>query len=142
MGKNKGLREICIFTDGGSRGNPGPSAVGAVLLDPEGKMLAEVSRYIGIATNNVAEYLAVLYGLQEAAHLGANSVILNLDSQLVARQLKGEYRVKDQSILKFYDLVLNLFREFTTVKIVEIPREENGMADSLANKALDYNALV
>jgi len=142
MRKNKGLGKLCIFTDGGSRGNPGPAAVGAVLLDREGNKVAEISRYIGIATNNVAEYLAVLYSLQEAAYLGADSVVINLDSQLVARQLKGEYRVKDQNILKFFDLVLNLFREFATVKIEEIPREKNTAADGLANKALDLKALV
>ena len=131
-----------IFTDGGSRGNPGPAGIGAVLLDEKGKKVAEVSRYIGDSTNNVAEYLAVIYGLQEAVFLKAGEIVLNVDSQLVARQLKGEYRVKDQNIRRFFDIALNLFRGFDKVEIREISREENTDADALANKAINLKALI
>ena len=127
-----------IFTDGGARGNPGPAGIGAVLVDEKGKKVEEIARYIGEATNNVAEYLAVIYGLQEALYKNAGSVVLNLDSQLVARQLKGEYRVKNRDLRKFFDLVLNLFRGFDKVEIKEIPREGNMQADSLVNRAINF----
>ncbi|MFH1552683.1 MAG: ribonuclease HI family protein [Candidatus Omnitrophota bacterium] len=142
MRKIKSIDTLRIFADGGSRGNPGPAAVGVVLFDEKGKKVEEVSRYIGSATNNVAEYLAVIYGLQEAVYRKARNVILNIDSQLVARQLKGEYRVKDQNIRKFFDLALNLFRGFDNVEIREIPREENKDADSLVNRAINLEALI
>ncbi|MFC1644175.1 ribonuclease HI family protein [Candidatus Omnitrophota bacterium] len=142
MHKIKSIDTLRIFTDGGSRGNPGPAAVGVVLFDEKGKKVEEVSKYIGSATNNVAEYLAVIYGLQEAVYRKASKVVLNIDSQLVARQLKGEYRVKDQNIRKFFDLALNLFRGFDKVEIREIPREENKDADSLVNRAINLEALI
>lgn len=137
-GKGKILH---IFVDGASRGNPGPAGIGAVLLDEKGKTVAEVEKYIGEATNNVAEYLGVLYGLQEAVHEKARKAIIHLDSQLIARQLKGEYRVKDKNLKKFFDLALNLFREFDKVEVVEISREKNKQADDLANKAINLKAL-
>jgi ribonuclease HI len=142
MRKIESFDILQIFADGGSRGNPGPSGVGVVLLDKTGKKIEEVSKYIGNATNNVAEYLAVIYGLQEAIYHRGRKVILNLDSQLVAKQLKGEYRVKDQNIKKFFDLALNLFRIFDKVEIKEIPREENKDADALVNKAINLKALL
>ena len=142
MQKIKSFDKLQIFADGGSRGNPGPSGIGVVLLDEKGKKVEEVSKYIGNATNNVAEYLAVIYGLQEAVYRKAKKVILNLDSQLVAKQLKGEYRVKDQNIQKFFDLALNLFRAFDKVEIREIPREENKDADVLVNKAINLKSLL
>lgn len=132
---------IHIFTDGGARGNPGPAAIGAVLKDESGKTLAEISQYIGNATNNVAEYVAIIYGLQEAVFRKADKVVLKLDSQLAARQLKGEYRVKDQDLKKFFDIALHLFKGFGKVEIVEIPREENGEADDLVNQALNLKTL-
>ncbi len=142
MPKIKNKRVMNVYTDGGSRGNPGPSGVGAVLFDEEGEKVEEISRYIGDATNNVAEYIAVIYGVQEAMYNKADKVILNVDSQLVARQLKGEYRVKDQNIKKFFDITLNLFRAFDKVEIKEIPREDNKEADALANKALNLKTLI
>jgi ribonuclease HI len=132
---------LIAYTDGGARGNPGPAGIGAVLLDEEGQVVAEVSKYIGHATNNVAEYLAVVYALQEALYQKARYVVINTDSQLIARQIKGKYKVKDQTLLKFRDLILNLFRGFDKVEICEIPREENNKADSLVNKAIDLKVL-
>ncbi len=142
MSKTKKPGSLIISADGGSRGNPGPAAVGVILSNDKGERVAEVSRYIGQATNNVAEYLAVIYGLSEAMYLGAERVSLNLDSQLVARQLKGQYRVKDSNIQKFFDIALNLFRGFDKVEVREVPREENKEADALVNKALNLRALI
>jgi ribonuclease HI len=142
MTKTEPSKVLRIFADGGSRGNPGPAAVGVVMLDEKGRKVEEISRYIGVATNNVAEYLAVVYALQEAVFLKAKKLELNLDSQLVARQLKGEYRVKDQDIRKFFDLALNLFKGFDKVEIKEVPREANKEADVLVNKALNLRSLI
>ncbi|MBU0570622.1 MAG: ribonuclease HI family protein [Candidatus Omnitrophica bacterium] len=132
---------LTAYTDGGARGNPGPAAIGVVLLDEKGQVVAEVSKYIGQATNNVAEYLAVVYALQEALYRKASKVVINTDSQLVAKQIMGKYKVKDQNLLKFRDLILNLFRGFDKVEVREIPREENDKADGLVNRAIDLEAL-
>ncbi len=136
------MDKVTIFADGGSRGNPGPAAVGAVLFDSKGNKIREVSKSIGVGTNNVAEYLGAIFGLQEALILKAKTVTLNLDSQLVARQLKGEYKVKDQTLKKFCQIALNLFKGFDKVDIKEIPREENKEADSLVNQALNIESLI
>jgi len=135
-------KTVKIFADGGSRGNPGPAAVGAVLSDKNGKVLSEISEYIGEATNNVAEYMAVIYGMQEAIYQKADTIVLNTDSQLVARQLKGEYKVKDKNLRIFFGLAVNLFRAFDKVEINEIPREKNKEADALVNKVLDLKTFV
>jgi ribonuclease HI len=142
MPKRKEIKPFQIYTDGGARGNPGPAAIGVVLLDVNGKKIAEISKYIGNATNNVAEYLAVIYGLTEALIENVKHVSLNVDSQLVAKQLKGEYKVKDQNIRKFFDIALNLLRGFDKVEVREIPRAENKEADKLVNKALDGESLL
>lgn len=134
--------KLYIYTDGGARGNPGPAGIGAVILDDKNNVIGEVSRFIGVATNNVAEYLAVIYGLHESLYKGASSVFIRTDSQLVARQLKGEYKIKDANLRKFSDIALNLFRFFKSVDIEEIPREQNKAADRLVNKAIDYNGLI
>lgn len=134
--------KLNLFVDGGSRGNPGPSGIGAVLFSDDGRKKGEISKFIGHATNNVAEYLAAVYALQEAAWLGAREIRLNLDSQLVARQLTGEYKVKDQELKKFFDLCLNLMRWFDNIEIVHIPRSENREADALVNKAINLKNLL
>ena len=142
MPKNKASDTLIIQTDGGSRGNPGPAGIGAILSDGKGKKIAEVSKYIGETTNNVAEYLAVIYALQEAVYKEAKSVKLKIDSQLVARQLKGEYKVKDKNIRIFFDLALNLLKSFDKIEIEEVPREENKEADKLVNQALNLKSLL
>ena len=142
MSKSKAPETLNIFTDGGSRGNPGPAGIGVVMFDEKGNIVEEISKCIGNSTNNVAEYLAVIYGLQEAVYRKAKNITINLDSQLVARQLKGEYKVKDDNMRKFCDLALNLFRSFDKIEIVEIPREKNKDADALVNKALDLKVLL
>jgi ribonuclease HI len=142
MPKIKGNSRLCLLVDGASRGNPGPAAIGGVVYSDSGNKVAELSRYVGVTTNNVAEYLGVIYGLQEALFQGAVSVLLKTDSQLVARQLKGSYRVKDAKIRIFFDIAIDLFRFFENVDIEEIPREENSEADRLANRALDTKTLL
>jgi ribonuclease HI len=142
MPKTKKRVKIEIYADGGARGNPGPAGIGVVLLDRDGGKVGEISRFIGNATNNVAEYLAVIHGLIEALLRGAGELTLNLDSQLVAKQLKGEYRVKDQDIRKFFGIALNLLKVFDKVEIREIPREKNKEADSLVNKAINLESLL
>jgi ribonuclease HI len=142
MLKIKNLTEAVIYTDGASRGNPGPASVGVVLFSGSGKKISEVSKYIGEATNNIAEYLAVIYGLQEACLYKAGKVLIKTDSQLVARQLKGEYKVRDVKMRLFFDIAKDLFRFFDKIEIKEIPREENSLADFLANKALDDKVLL
>ena len=141
MSKSKN-KTLYIRTDGGARGNPGPAGIGAVITDAKGAGVAEVSKYIGIATNNVAEYLAVIYALMEAAREKADEIVLYVDSQLVARQLKGDYRVKDADIKKFFDIALSLLRFFKKVEINEVPREENKAADALANRAINLESLL
>ena len=142
MPKTKGSCRVLLFVDGASRGNPGPAAVGAVLYSSSGEKVAEVSRYVGETTNNVAEYLGVIYGLQEAVFLRADTVTIKTDSQLVARQLKGSYKVRDGKMKIFFDIARNLFRIFKKVEIQEIPREDNSVADLLANRALDAKVLL
>lgn len=133
---------LVIFADGGSRGNPGPSAVGAVLYADRGDRIGEISKYIGETTNNVAEYLSVIYALQEASRMNFKDVTLNVDSQLIARQLKGEYRVKDRNLRIFFDLASSLIRHFDKFDIREVPREKNKEADLLVNNALNGKGLL
>ncbi len=128
---------VHIYTDGGSRGNPGPSASGAVIKSTDGKLLANVSKYLGKTTNNQAEYTAIVIGLERAAKMGATVVSLFMDSELATKQLKGEYRVKDPDIAKRFLEVKNLLHKFDRVIFTHIPREKNKEADALVNKCLD-----
>jgi len=130
-------KTIYIYVDGGARGNPGPAGVGVVLLDEDNKIISEISEYIGTATNNVAEYSAIIHGMQEALRLKLKNVIIKVDSQLIARQLKGEYKVKNANLKKFFERALNLMKKFDTLVIIEIPREENKLADKLVNRAIN-----
>ncbi len=122
--------------DGASRGNPGPAAVGVVVEDTSGRVLQEVSEAIGQATNNVAEYRALLRGLEEARRLGAREVEVCTDSELVARQLLGQYRVRDRKLVRLFASVQELLRSFDRVVVRSVPREENARADALARRAL------
>lgn len=125
-----------IQIDGASRGNPGPSGAGVVLSDSRGKKLKELSVYLGESTNNVAETCALILGLQEALRLGSLKVSVLTDSELLARQVTGEYRVKDKQLQWLHALIRNLTEAFDQFKIQHIPREENRAADRLANKAV------
>lgn len=132
--------ELVVYTDGGSRGNPGPAAIGAVVLDPSSdppEVVATVSECIGVTTNNVAEYQAVIEGLKAALAVGARRVVLRADSQLVIRQLEGRYRVKQAHLRPLFEEARALLDEFPEVELTHVRREENTDADALVNAALD-----
>lgn len=127
-----------LFTDGGSRGNPGQAAIGIVLEDPaRGKILREHAERIGIGTNNVAEYRALIEGLQIARRYHPNRLICFLDSELLVKQLKGEYRVRMQTLQPLFEEIQELVRDIPTVEFRHIPRGDNWRADALVNKVLD-----
>ena len=124
-----------IYIDGASKGNPGHSGVGIVILR-EGKVLKNISGYIGRATNNVAEYTALIYALEEALLLKAKSLKINTDSQLLARQLNKIYKVKHSGLIDLYNRAVHLLTGFEKVLICHIGREENSSADKLATQAI------
>ncbi|MBD3367574.1 MAG: reverse transcriptase-like protein [Candidatus Eisenbacteria bacterium] len=126
------LDELVIETDGASKGNPGPAGAGVVVLTPGGVVLEELSEHLGTATNNVAEYEAVRIGLKRALELGARRVTVRMDSELVARQLQGRYKVKNKGLLDAYLRVEPLVRQLDDVSFVPVPRGENARADRLA----------
>lgn len=130
-------KKIIIFSDGGARGNPGPAGIGAVLYDDKNNKLAEISKYLGVATNNQAEYKALIEALKKAKDLGSENVEAFLDSELVVKQLKREYKVKNQELAPLFLEVYNLSQSFKNIKFVHIPREKNSEADRLANMAMD-----
>ena len=137
--KNK---RIEIYVDGGSRGNPGPSGAGVVILDSNGNRLKDISKYIGEATNNIAEYSALLYGLEEALILRADEIVVNLDSELVAKQLTGDYRVKDSGLKPLFERAMNMLKSFKSFEIRHIEREKNKEADKLVNRAINLASLI
>lgn len=129
-----------LFTDGGSRGNPGQAAIGCVLIDPtNGEILEEMSKRIGIQTNNVAEYRALIAGLQLAKKYAPNHLLCFLDSELVVKQLNGEYKIRMASLEPLVEEIRELSRELSEVKFKHVPRNDNFRADALVNKALDAN---
>ncbi len=130
-------RSIDIFIDGASRGNPGPSGIGVVFFDDSKKAVKKLFKFIGNGTNNVAEYTALIYGVQEALMDKYENITINSDSELLTRQLRGEYRVKNENLKPFYEQFLHLSRGFSKIDVVSIPREQNKIADNLANKAID-----
>jgi len=132
--------KLIIYTDGGCRHNPGPAAIGVVIQDASGTDVADISEYIGHGTNNQAEYRAVIAGLEKACLLGANSIEMRSDSQLIVEQLNGRYRVKDAILKPLFQEAQNLSRRFRSFSIKYIPREMNREADRLANQALDNHA--
>lgn len=126
-----------IYTDGGSRGNPGPAASGAVLYSEDDEVVATASKYLGKDTNNQAEYTAIIIGLEKAKSLGAETIELFMDSELAVKQLKGEYKVKNPEIAKRFLEVKNLIVQFDHIKIKHVRRELNKAADALVNEVLD-----
>ena len=137
-----GISEISIHADGASRGNPGEAGAGVVISDERGKTLKEWKSYLGITTNNVAEYRAVLLALEKASTLGAKGVIINLDSELVVRQLTGEYKVREAHLKPLYQKALELLALFPKHRLQHVPREENRRADQLANEAIDQKIRI
>ena len=128
---------VRLYTDGAARGNPGPASIGVALLDGRGKVLREIGERLGRTTNNVAEYRALLRGLEEARALGADEVHIFMDSELVVRQILGEYRVKDEKLRPLSAEAQTRLRAFRAFTISHIPREQNKRADRLANRALN-----
>jgi ribonuclease HI len=126
-----------IYSDGGARGNPGPAAIGFVIQDAKGKVLFEKGEKIGEATNNQAEYQAIRFALEKAKELKGTELECFLDSELVVKQLSGEYKVKDKDLAVQYLKIWNLQNEFKSVTYKHIYREKNTAADSLVNQALD-----
>lgn len=127
-------KRLTIYTDGASRGNPGPAAIGVVVLDETGRLVSKLSKAIGTATNNQAEYLALIAGLEQAARLGGDTLDIKLDSQLIVRQLMGSYKSKELSSL--YRQTRQLLLRFKSYSVEHIPREQNKVADALSRKAL------
>ncbi len=132
--------QLIIYTDGASKGNPGQAAIGVVIAlpDPDGDPIPieEISEYIGVATNNVAEYSAVVRALERAAALGARDVAVHTDSELLTKQLSGEYRVKNVGLKPLYDHVQRLRVQFASCTFTHVRREFNTQADALANAAI------
>lgn len=133
-------RHCAIQTDGAARGNPGPAGAGGVITADNGTTVAKISEYLGIATNNVAEYRALILALQRALDAGFHEVGVSLDSELVVKQLSGEYRVKDAKIIPLHQRVRRLLSQFEKSSIQYVPRERNKRADKLANAAIDAHA--
>ncbi len=131
-----------LYTDGGARGNPGPAGIGGVVLNDDGVLIGEVSEYIGETTNNQAEYRALLATLKKAKALGATEVDCYLDSQLVVRQMNREYKIKDPLLAQLFVTLYNLSGQFDRITFTHIPREQNGAADRLVNKAIDTHRVL
>jgi ribonuclease HI len=134
------MRTITIYTDGGSRGNPGPAGAGVFIVDEDGVVLKEVSRFLGTRTNNWAEYEAVILGFETAKKLGLKNtqLVFKLDSQLIAEQLSGNYQIKEPTLFEQFIKVHNFqVKDFPDTVFTHIPREENKEADRLANEAMD-----
>jgi ribonuclease HI len=126
-----------VHVDGGARGNPGPAAAGCVISTPAGELLGEYSELLGEATNNVAEYRALLLGLRHARELGVTEVEVVGDSELIAKQIDGQYKVKHAALRPLYLDALAALREFERWSVRTVPRAQNAHADALVNAALD-----
>ena len=135
-----GLDKVVVHVDGGSRGNPGPAAAAAVASTPEGEVVGERSAYLGDQTNNVAEYRAVQLGLELARELGASEVEVVNDSQLVARQIGGQYKVKHAGLKPLFLETMRMLRSFDAWSVRDVRREHNVRADELVNEELDRAA--
>ena len=129
--------DYSIYTDGGSRGNPGPSGAGGIIINQEGFVIEEISEYLGRQTNNYAEYMALLLTLQRAVKLNIKSVKIFMDSELIVKQMKGEYKVKNESLKVINLQIVELLKLFENVTFTHVYREHNKHADSLVNKAID-----
>jgi ribonuclease HI len=136
----KSAQGLVIYIDGASRGNPGPAGIGVVILGPQGKTLAEESVYIGEATNNVAEYRALLLALQEARRMRARRVRVLTDSELLYRQMEGRYRVRDPKLVALFNEAACLSEGIQDLTLQHIVRSQNQRADRLANQAVDAGA--
>ena len=128
--------QFILYIDGASRGNPGRAGAGVWMTNGSGRKVVEISRYLGHKTNNEAEYWALLLGLREAKRLGGKSIHILTDSELIERQVKGLYRVKNLNLKGLHKMVTQNLKEFSSFDIKSIPREQNQEADRLANQAI------
>ena len=145
MNRNEGIsihKRVMVFSDGGARGNPGQSAIACLILSENGQVLIAKSRYIGLRTNNQAEYEALILALESALALGAEKVTCHLDSELVTKQLTGEYAVKNSELQKLWSKVYKLRKRFQIASFVSVPRGNSNIqkADKLVNETLDKEA--
>ena len=133
--------QAILHTDGGARGNPGPAGIGVVLKDREGNVVGEIGRGIGVATNNVAEYTALIEGLKLAQAKGVTEIDVRMDSKLVVFQVLGEWKIKNDALRQLAARAERLLRGFERKSLSYVPREENAEADKLANQGMDAAAL-
>jgi ribonuclease HI len=126
-----------VMVDGAARGNPGPAGCGAVIYDENGVVVKQLSRYLGHTTNNVAEYEGLLMGLEALLQLGRKHIVVQSDSELLVRQLNGQYRVKDEKLKVLFERAMTLLRQFDSYRILHVGRELNKLADRLANQGID-----
>ena len=131
------MMTVSLYCDGASRGNPGPSGAGVVLLDDKGEQILELSRYLDDGTNNEAEYRALVRGLEAAAEIGVRRIEIFLDSELVVKQLSGKYKVRNARLRSLFDQAVSILRQFDDYGIFHVGREQNQQADRLANEAID-----
>jgi ribonuclease HI len=136
-GQAEGWPRLRLFSDGAARGNPGPAGAGAVLVDPEGKVVARLGKFLGIQTNNQAEYMGLLLGLRHARGLKVRELEVLADSELLIRQLEGRYQVKSPTLRPLYEEASRLLKSFSRVKLQHVPREKNKAADEMSNRAID-----
>ena len=129
--------KVCVYSDGASRGNPGPAGAGAVITDATGNVLRRLGRFLGPQTNNIAEYQGVLLGLSHALAGGAREVVLRADSELAIRQLQGRYQVKNPGLKPLFAEVQGMLRRFESVTLEHVRREQNKDADEMSNRAID-----
>ena len=134
--------KLITFSDGGARGNPGPAGIGAVLYNEDKKIVADISHYLGETTNNQAEYRALIAALKKARELGGQEIACYLDSELVVKQLNREYKVKNKDLAPLFLEVYNLSLGFQKISFIHIPREQNSVADRLANEAMDRGGCI
>lgn len=132
-----GTRKLLLYSDGASRGNPGPAGAGAVLMKPDGTIVARIGKYLGRQTNNHAEYMALILGLRTALELGTTEIEMSADSELMVKQIKKIYRVKNERIKDLYDEATKLIARFQRASIRHVPREYNQEADEMSNRAID-----
>jgi ribonuclease HI len=126
-----------LYCDGAARGNPGPAGAGAVIVNPGGHIVAKVGKFLGEETNNVAEYMGLILGLKRAKAMGIKELEVLADSELVVKQVRGEYAVKAEHLQPLHAEAVALFKGFDQIEIRHIPREENGQADAMSNRAID-----
>jgi ribonuclease HI len=126
-----------LFTDGAARGNPGPAGAGAVIISPDGHVVAKVGKFLGDETNNVAEYMGLIIGLKRAKAMGIKELDVLADSELMVKQLNGDYAVKAEHLKPLHEEAKGLLKAFSEIEIRHIPREENAQADAMSNRAID-----